>query len=190
MIKRFILLFLAVTAMITSSAMTPYKEVQPYEFGLRLGPTYPLGSYKDVDNKNGINVGLDFRFNYDDTPIDFGVSLDLASIRRNRVDSQNYIRELNHTNAGITLTCNYNFKQGYKINPYAGIGLGYGGNIVASDNLNIHKSKDYNSILVTPRVGVELIYHIRFELETMISRSGFNCLNLTVGFVIGGRPRK
>lgn len=41
-----------------------------------------------------------------------------------------------------------------------------------------------------PRAGVELFYHIRLTAHCMIVRHGFHTAALTIGFVIGGRPKK
>ena len=46
------------------------------------------------------------------------------------------------------------------------------------------------SMLFAPRVGVELLYHIRLMAQFNISRKGYNNFSLTIGFVLGGRPKK
>ncbi|MDE5809898.1 MAG: outer membrane beta-barrel protein [Muribaculaceae bacterium] len=188
--KRFLLILIAGLAVITSGAKTPQKEVQPFEGALRVGPSFPLGTYKGMSNKVGPNVGLDFRFNYDDMPLDFGVSFDIAGVLRKESSVKVNPAELRYTNWAITATSNYNFRQGHKINPYAGIGLGYIGHAVIDDDLNLNKTGDCSSFLFTPRIGVELLYHIRIDMSAMICRRGFHCLNLNFGLVIGGRPRK
>lgn len=45
------------------------------------------------------------------------------------------------------------------------------------------------SMLFAPRVGVELLYHIRLMAQFNISRKGYNNFSLTIGFVLGGRPK-
>lgn len=188
--KRFLLLLLTVIAVMSSYGMTPQKEVQPFEGALRVGPSFPLGSYKGMSNTVGPNVGLDLRFNYDEMPLDFGVSFDIAAVWRKESHVKDHPADLRYTNLAVTATSNYNFRQGHKINPYAGIGLGYIGHAVIEDDLDLNNTGDCSSFLFTPRIGVELLYHIRFDVSAMVCRRGFHCLNLNIGFVIGGRPRK
>lgn len=168
-------------------AKTPQKEVQPFEGALRFGTNYPIGSYKSMSGTMGINFGLDFRFNYDDMPLDFGIAIDLAGTSYNFHKPDYNFHDDTYTTLGITYCSNYNFRQGYKVNPYVGAGLGY-----AYNYYNYHsKEIDKNSFIFVPKVGVELLYHIRFEASViLVCRKYFNCVNLTIGLVIGGRPRK
>ena len=45
-------------------------------------------------------------------------------------------------------------------------------------------------MLFAPRVGVEFIHHIRLTGQFNISRKGYNNFSLSIGFVLGGRPKK
>ena len=185
--KRFLLILIAGLAVITYGAKTQQKEVQPFEVALRFGTNYPIGSYKSMSGTMGINFGLDFRFNYDDMPLDFGIAIDLAGTSYNFHKPDYNFHDDTYTTLGITYCSNYNFRQGYKVNPYVGAGLGY-----AYNYYNYHsKEIDKNSFIFVPKVGVELLYHIRFEASViLVCRKYFNCVNLTIGLVIGGRPRK
>lgn len=75
----------------------------------------------------------------------------------------------------------YNLRQGRKVNPYFGLGAG-----VAWWSPSYSKA----GFAIEPRVGVEFLYHIRLSIECQISRKYYNAVGLTLGFVIGGRPKK
>mgnify|MGYP000761111573 CR=1 FL=1 len=92
----------------------------------------------------------------------------------------------NNRTLSIAATGGYNFRQGRKINPFAGIALGVACNDVVGDKLYPVKG---TSMLICPRVGVEFLYHIRLMTELNISRKGFNNAAISIGFVLGGRPK-
>lgn len=87
----------------------------------------------------------------------------------------------------LALTGDYNFRQGTKINPFVGAAWGVAFNDVVGDK---YFPSEGTSMLFAPRVGVELLYHIRLMAQFNISRKGYNNFSLTIGFVLGGRPKK
>nr|MDE6642890.1 hypothetical protein [Muribaculaceae bacterium] len=167
-------------------AETNQKDVQQFEGAIRFGGNYPLGSYRSMTSALGANIGLDLRFNYDDLPLDFGVAIDVVATSYNFHKPDYNFQYDTYTTLGITYCSNYNFRQGYKVNPYVGAGLGYAYNYYNYHSNNIEK----NSFIFVPKVGVELFYHLRFEGSLILCRKYFNCVSLTAGVVIGGRPRK
>lgn len=44
-------------------------------------------------------------------------------------------------------------------------------------------------MLFAPRIGIEFLYHIRLMAQFNICRKGYNNFSLTVGFVLGGKPK-
>ncbi|MCF0198972.1 MAG: hypothetical protein HUK02_06570 [Bacteroidaceae bacterium] len=95
----------------------------------------------------------------------------------------------------------WNFKQGHKFNPFAGLGVGLAHHHIKDAKLKdelkeyVHdvkyfKNDGVNSVIFSPRLGVELFRHCRLTATVRISKKYFNSLQLTAGATFGGRPKK
>ena len=81
----------------------------------------------------------------------------------------------------------YNFQQGSKFNPYAGIGIG----LSIYDNVNeVVFESSGKAFVIRPRVGIELFHHLRLSAFSTITHSGHSNFGLFISGVIGGRPKK
>ena len=162
-----------------------------FEFEIRGGLTMPLGGYHGGDNDVGLSLGLELRYNTEEQPWDCGAFLQLDAASRNFY-SQNhpgYVGVQTNRIWAYGITGDYNFKQGYRVNPFVGMGVG----IASLDQEGDSKYKNITStetFVFMPRAGVELFHHIRLTAHCMIVRRGFHTAALTIGFVIGGRPKK
>lgn len=188
--KRIALILTYIYCIASSYAVEP-RLVQMFEFEIRGGLTMPLGGYHGGDNDVGLSLGLELRYNTEEQPWDCGAFLQLDAASRNFY-SQNhpgYVGVQTNRIWAYGITGDYNFKQGYRVNPFVGMGVG----IASLDQEGDSKYKNITStetFVFMPRAGVELFHHIRLTAHCMIVRRGFHTAALTIGFVIGGRPKK
>jgi hypothetical protein len=164
-------------------------SVQMFEGEIRAGLTTPLGGYHTGKAQVSGTLGLEGRYNFKGTPWDCGMMLDLSTARRGyeHLYNDGYDRWQNNRSLALATTSEYNFRQGTKLNPFVGAALGIAFNDVVGDKYFPSKG---TSMLFAPRVGVELLYHIRLMAQLNICRKGYNNFSLTLGFVIGGRPKR
>lgn len=156
---------------------------------IRGGLTTPLGGYHTGKAQVSGTLGIEGRYNFKGTPWDCGLMLDLSTARRGyeHLFNDGYDRWQSNRTLALAATGEYNFRQGSKINPFAGAALGVAFNDVVGDKYFPSKG---TSMIFAPRVGVEFIYHIRLMAQFNVCRKGYNNFSLTIGFVLGGRPKK
>ena len=180
---------LFITALVLSAISINVKaqEVQSVEGGVYIGPTIPLGGYHHLSNRVFVGFGGSVSYNLKTLPVDCGLfmQLDCADHGLDRADMTTLTQ--NNRTLTLGLVGNYNFNRCSKVNPFAGLGLGVGFNDVVGTV--IYRSKS-TSLVVMPRVGVELWHHLRLTAYATICRAGYNCAGLTVGVSFGGRPKK
>lgn len=184
-----ILLLLLATILSPPSMFAETQVVQMLEGEARIGFSIPVGGYHEGKTDLGLIQGIEGRFNFKGTPWDCGIMMTLATAKRTfdiYPDLPPDCTWQNNRTLSIAATGGYNFRQGRKINPFAGIALGVAFNDVVGDEVYPVKG---TSMLFCPRVGVELLYHIRLMAELNISRKGFNNAAISIGFVLGGRPK-
>lgn len=124
--NKIIALIIACTFCIASSYAVEPRLVQLFEFEGRAGLTLPLGGYHGGNNQASMSFGLELRYNTEEQPWDCGVFLQLDGANRH-FDIPNhtngYWHQTNRTWA-YGITGDYNFRQGYRVNPFVGIGVG------------------------------------------------------------------
>lgn len=184
--KILTIIFCLFPAFCEIEAKTP--EVQMLEAELRCGLTLPIGSYHNGSAQVSGDLGIEGRFNLKNTPWDCGIMLELSTARRgfNHMFDDNLDRWQNNRTLGLAILGDYNFCQGKKINPFVGIALGAAFNDVVGDKY--YPSKGV-SMLLSPRIGVEFLHHIRLMVQINVCRKGYSNVGLTLGFVLGGKPR-
>ncbi len=181
-----LLALLSLLAVKTNGA-TPI--VQMMEGEARVGMTTPLGGFHGGKASLSASLGLEGRYNFRGTPWDCGLMLELTTARysfNHMFDHGSDLWQSNRT-LGLAFTGDYNFRQGTKINPFVGTALGVAFNDAVGDK---YFPLDGTAMLFAPRVGVEFLHHIRLTAQFNISRKGCNNFNLSIGFVLGGRPKK
>lgn len=188
MLKTLKVLFVFV-ALSTLMAQAKTPIVQMMEGEIRGGLTTPLGGYHTGKAQVSGTLGIEGRYNFKGTPWDCGLMLDLSTARRGyeHLFNDGYDRWQSNRTLALAATGEYNFRQGSKINPFAGAALGVAFNDVVGDKYFPSKG---TSMIFAPRVGVEFIYHIRLMAQFNVCRKGYNNFSLTIGFVLGGRPKK
>lgn len=183
---KVLLIFVALSAMMAQAQL---PVVQVMEGEVRAGLTTPLGGYHSGKAQVSGTFGIEGRYNFKGTAWDCGLMLDLSTARRgyeHLYDDRHDLWQSNRTLA-LAATGEYNFRQGTKINPFAGVAVGVAFNDVVGDKCFPTKG---TSMICAPRAGVEFIYHIRLMAQFNICRKGYNNFSLTLGFVLGGRPKK
>lgn len=180
---------LLATAACSNVICAQEKVVQKMEFEFRGGLTTPIGAYHDGSSQTGAALGLECRYNFKGRPWDCGLMFEVTTARRGFDSQYNKDADIWQSNRTYSLaaTGSYNFRQGKNVNPFAGVAIGFAGNDVVGDE--VYPSKG-TSLLFAPRVGVELLHHLRLSLSSNVSRKGYNNLQFSLGFVIGGRPKK
>lgn len=185
------LLIIALFAVLSISATEP-KDVSLIEVELKGGTNVPFSSYHGGSHA-GLVLGLDFRYNLKNLPFDVGASF-ISNWTRGEgsnvliLDDEVIPYDYYSTNRAIggIITAGYNLKRGYKVNPYAGLGVGVANTKIVDAPFESSATK----AVFVPKIGVELLYNFRLEISTVVTRNHFNSLNFTLGLVFGGRPQK
>lgn len=178
-----------ILSLLSLQIKTKASVVQMVEGEIRAGLTTPLGGYHTGKAQVSATIGIEGRYNFKGTPWDCGLMLDLSTARRGyeHLYNDGYDRWQNNRTLALAATGEYNLRQGTKINPFVGAALGVAFNDVVGDKYFPSKG---TSMLFAPRIGVEFIHHISLMAQFNICRKGYNNFSLTLGFVIGGRPKK
>lgn len=181
--KILLVLAMTISCLATSAQVNRVGKV---EGGFYVPITRPLGSFHNGSPKTGGGFGLDIRFNIKNSPWDYGAFLELGTAMRDFINSGGDYYQNNRTTV-FGIASHYNFKQGARVNPYAGLGMGIALNDVVG--LELYPSRHF-SLAVSPRIGVELMRHVRVGCQTQITRKGFHNISLVVGIALGGGKKK
>lgn len=190
LMRRIALILTCIFCIVSTYAIEP-RLVQKFEFEARGGFTIPLGGYHGGNQYGSMTLGLELRYNTEELPWDCGVFLQLDGASRHydipeRPDG--YRLQTNRTLA-YGITGDYNFRQGYRVNPFVGIGIGCGSYDQVGNSL-YQNVTPATTFVFMPRAGVELFHHLRLTAHCMIVRRGFHTAAIAIGVVIGGRPKK
>ncbi len=179
---------MCLVAIAAASINAQTRIVQMMEGEIRAGLTTPLGGYHTGKAEVSASLGIEGRYNFKGTPWDCGLMLDLSTARRGyeHLYNDGYDRWQSNRTLALAATGEYNFRQGTKINPFVGAALGVAFNDVVGDKYFPSKGA---SMIFAPRIGVEFLYHIRLMGQFNICRKGYNNFSITLGFVLGGRPK-
>ena len=165
---------------------TPYP-VQAVEGEVFAGFSFPADSYHHATAKASMEFGLALRYNFPNSPFDFGLQVAFTTVQRDIPVTGHYPESQTNRILSLTATGAYNFRQGHKVNPFAGIGIGVGRMDVVGDAPYWVKG---TNILFVPKIGCEFWGFLRVYASAHIIRKGFNSLDVGIGFVIGGRKKR
>ncbi len=168
-----LLLLFLVTKSVAVYSQSNRNNVQMIEGEVRSGLTMPLGGYHTGESQISATLAVEGRYNFKESPWDCGIMLDLSTARRGyeHLYHDGYDRWQNNRTLGLALTGNYNFRQGTKINPFVGTAIGVAFNDVVGDKYFPSKG---TSMLLSPRLGVEFLYHLRIATQFNLCRKGYN----------------
>ncbi len=163
------------------------QNIQKFEFEAGLGFTSPLGKYHDGKKMAGPDFSAEMRYNISSTKWDCGVLINVTTTVYRYDDMQSdWYWDQSNRSINIFGVGDYNFKQGEKVNPYVGIGLG----LCLFDSINeVLYDNSGATIAFRPRIGIELFRHLRLGTFLSISRVGFNNWGLSIAAVIGVRTK-
>lgn len=163
--------------------------VQPVEGELRTGFTYPLAAVDGYQNLLHFGmVGAELRYNFRNLPMDAGVEMIYTmACRQSLVDENDKLPLRIWT---ISLTGDYNFNQSEPFSWFAGVGIGPAQRLVTSPFFGYYEDIPIVGAVFSPRVGIELWNQLRIMLCAHITSRDFNSLEVSVGYAVGGRPRK
>ncbi|MCF0198397.1 MAG: hypothetical protein HUK02_03615 [Bacteroidaceae bacterium] len=175
-----------------------------FGFGGQLG-----GFPESVGPSLGMAFATELRYNFRQLPVDVGVHFGTNGMMRTLPawwqdpNSDAAVVEpeegnVRYRNMTVAVVADWNFRQGHRVNPFAGVGLGFARNrscpIDADMGLNFspkyHTDGTQYGAIVMPRVGVELFRHLRLMTTFNITRCHFHNATFTLGVAIGGRPRR
>ncbi len=160
--------------------------VQIFEGEANFGAALPADKYHVARAKGGLTMGLSMRYNIPETRFDCGITADFTGVIRDFERNPHTYQQTNRI-LSLALTGAYNFRQGKKVNPFAGIGIGVGFYDTVGDR--IYDVSGTGAVFI-PKVGVELWSHLRVFASAHIIRKGFNSIDIGLAVVIGGRKKK
>ena len=156
---------------------------------MNLGLVRPIGNFHNGQRQTSGDLDLEFRKNVSETNWDCGLSLNVSTAVYKYTESTkpDWYEEQSNRSVNIMAVGDYNFKQGSWVNPYIGMGMGYS---ICEPVTGFVYDEWGTSMVIKPRVGVELFSHLRLGLFTTITKTGYSNWGFSVGGVIGGRPKK
>lgn len=182
---KMIRILLALAALFAVKAHAQTTIVQRMEGELRGGLSFPLGDYDSRMAPVSGTFGLEIRYNLKGLPWDCGLMFDMATghMGYRLPDYGWYSSYQSNRSLAFATLGEYNLRQGRRVNPFVGAALG-----VVSTKV---KGEGYGtSMLFAPRVGVEFFRHLRLMAQLNVCGKRYNNLSITIGLVIGGRPKK
>ena len=163
-----------------------HTRVQMFEGEANFGAAFPADKYHVARGKGGLTMGLSMRYNIPETRFDCGITADFTGVIRDFERNPHTYQQTNRI-LSLALTGAYNFRQGKKVNPFAGIGIGVGFYDTVGDR--IYDVSGTGAVFI-PKDGVELWSHLRVFASAHIIRKGFNSIDIGLAVVIGGRKKK
>lgn len=133
-------------------------------------------------SRQGVDAGVEVRYNFGAAPVDLGLNLSVCSMYRGQTIN-NVIHSYKFVSSNLLLTSDYNFYQGGNVSPFVGLGVG-----VAWCDKDTNGGRGTH-FAVMPRVGVELSRHVRITLGYKVFDKANNHLLLSLGYAFGGGRR-
>lgn len=177
--KRIFIIFVCYllgTSLIKGQSVFNEKSIKSFEFETSLGTTYGLDKYVG-DKCFGPAFALEGRYNFKKRPLDLGLEIYCGSTLRN-YDGEDQSCRI----ASIMIFSDYNFNRGKRISPFAGLGVG-----VASCDVVVGSYGDEGGrYIISPRVGIEFLRHIRLTCYSRLCMKAYNNIGLSIGYAFGG----
>ena len=165
------------------------QKIQKLEGEVSLGFTVPSGNYHDGEKLVGPDFGLELRYNIPRTAWDCGLVLNVSTAvyKYDESPKTDWYWEQSNRSLNIMAIGDYNFRLGLKFNPYFGVGVGL--SLYDAVNEVVYESSGV-SFVFRPRIGIELFRHFRIGMFSTMTKTGYNNWGISIGGVIGGRPKK
>ncbi|MDD2584713.1 MAG: hypothetical protein PHE99_07215 [Bacteroidales bacterium] len=181
--KSILVMALVIAGMLQSYGQN--RDVKLFELEVAFGITTAGDGnshwiYSKSDNRDGAFFLIEPRINIPNSLFDVSAQLSIGFF-----EGVKGFREFETSNfTTIAAYSNYNFKEWKRATLFAGCGLGYG-------NYKMHKefipSSYKSSLFFAPRVGIEVLNHLRFTLDYKLMQHKYlSNLNITLGIAFGG----
>lgn len=166
------------------------------QFEGEIGGGIPFGADKlNFDkNKLGATLYVEARYNMQRVPLDVGVQVGGTIFHRESVNAG----QLKFKTWNVMAVTDYNLRRHKKISFFAGIGLGYASldhsAPITFDDLQpnwggFSTGTKTGSFCFMPRIGVELLHHLRVTFDYKLQEKANRHFGLTLGVVFGGGRR-
>lgn len=183
--KRLIFLHLMLVCCLISWGQT--REIQPFEVELRAGFTLPLGSFHNSDLRIGPQIGVEGRYNFNESHFDAGFMIDVSTaVHGLHGQDSRFTGDQSNRTINLFVVGDYNFSNGSKFNPFFGLGAGISLYDTVTDKIYPASGTGFG---VMPRIGIEMFQRLRITATTLIVKKGYNNFGLSIGYTFGGRVK-
>lgn len=137
-----------------------------FELGLSHSIAAQERGVKNIDYKPGLY--FEGRYHLSSHPVNVGLQLDYST----------FTRYSKFRSFSILPVADYNFRNGNKVNPFAGLGAG-----IAFNNLNgVFNDGFQTNFCLMPRVGIRFINHLNLSCDYQLINKDYSHMNLKFGF--------
>lgn len=169
--------------MLVAFVTSAKADVTRFEAEAGVAAELPLFDYQGGIPKGSAGLEMALRYNFQDSPWDCGVAIQLDCANRNYDPTYpDHVRNFRTVTIGVI--GGYNFAQGKNINPFANLTAGVGINEEIG-RMSFSSDRKYSAAFI-PRVGVEFLHCIRLSAYSQLSVKKYDTYGITMGFVIGG----
>jgi len=184
----FVLLFVSISGF----AQTNKTKIGLFEF--EIGGDMIIGNKCEyLSIKPGFEFNLEGRFNLNSSPFDVGLQFALGQFYRTDDVNSYGVRYF----PSMIFACDYNFRISKVIAPYGGLGIGLSRSSYDVLEYSEWTGEDIISqvpdtrFVIYPRIGIELIEHIRVNMGYKCYLDKYhNTFLFGIGFVFGGGSKK
>jgi len=176
-------------ALLCCSSYADAQRVQLVEGELGAGYGMSIGSFHGSKMRGNFEFNAELRFNIPGRGFDVGLAYNISNSTRLFEENHNGVGvewDQHNRSHNVLVMGDYNFRQGTKYNPYVGTGIGV-------SIQETHKAELYpcngTGVMWRTRAGIELWRHVRVGVFLNIGRAGWNTFGVSIGGVIGGRPK-
>jgi hypothetical protein len=170
--------FIILTILSVILCNAQYSYLKNLEVELWDGICVPTLKCDSEQNKIGMSLGANFRYNFKNKPWDCGIYIQLDQARRITDKKRS-----NNKTASFGLLGSYNFNNRHSINPFISVGIGAGYNKFSGNEENASDSKW--SMAIIPKVGIEFWRFIRLNTYLQLSNKYYNTFGLSLGLTFG-----
>lgn len=170
------------------------RQVGRFEGEIGGGISFGAARLNFDNNKLGATFYAEARYNMQRVPLDVGVQVGGTIFHRESINAG----QLKFRTWNVTAVTDYNLRRYGKISFFAGIGLGYA-SLDNSAPITLDDSQPNwggfstgtktGSLCLMPRIGVELLHHLRVTLDYKLQEKANRHFGLSIGVVFGGGRR-
>ena len=178
----------------TNQSPVAERKVGCIEGEIGGGITFGADKLNFDKNKFGATFYAEGRYNIQRVPLDVGVQVGGTIFHRESVNAG----QLKFKTWNVMAVTDYNLRRHKKISFFAGVGLGYA-SLDNSAPITFDDSQPNwggfstgtktGSFCFMPRIGIELLHHLRVTFDYKLQEKANRHFGLTFGVVFGGGSR-